>query len=486
MGLARKSPILKLKKTAFAFQQDAVNLIKDKDYFAIFHEQGLGKTKIAIDLIFDWLEYEKVDSVVIVCKKNLLNNWKNELDFHGNLPAIMLTNNNEDNLYKFNTPGFIYLCNYELIRTNINNFEAFFSNRKIGIILDESTMIKNPNAKISKSLHHLAKYTCKRLIMTGTPVANRPYDYWSQIFFLDFGERLGTNFNNFKEDYDIGRDLNDNLSSQMIFKNALKELRNKLSDCFIRETKKTAGLELPGKRFIEIPVTMDTHQEKLYRDMQIELSAEILKDNQIVEENVEVILKRLLRLNQVCSNPFIIDDSYNSIPPKMHETIKIVDKAISENSKAIVWTNFVKNVEFIVRNIGQNAVGIHGEQDLNQRNKLIDQFQKNNNIDVLVATPGVAKEGLTLTEANYAIFFDRDFSLDSYLQAQDRIHRMTQEKTCYVYKLLATDSIDYWIDALVDAKKIVARYSQGDIDDQQFDENIRYDFTEILKEILLK
>ena len=50
MGLLRKNPILKLKKTAFAFQQDAVNLIKDRDYFAIFHEQGLGKTKIAIDL----------------------------------------------------------------------------------------------------------------------------------------------------------------------------------------------------------------------------------------------------------------------------------------------------------------------------------------------------------------------------------------------------------------------------------------------------
>ena len=486
MGLVRKSPILKLNKTAFAFQQDAVNLIKDKDYFAIFHEQGLGKTKIAIDLIFDWLEFEKVDSAVIVCKKNLLNNWKNELDYHGNLPAIILSTNNEDNLYKFNTPGFIYLCNYELIRSNLDNFEAFFRNRKIGIILDESTIIKNPNSKISQSLHHLAKYTTKRLIMTGTPVANRPYDYWSQIYFLDFGERLGTNFDTFKEDYDIGKDLNENYSSQMIFKNALKELRNKISDCYIRETKKTAGIELPGKRFIEKSVKMDDHQEKLYREMQIELSTEILKGDQLVEENVEVILKRLLRLNQVCSNPLIIDDSYNSIPPKMHETIKIVNQAIKNNSKVIVWTNFVKNVEFIVKNIGQNAVGIHGNIDLEERNNLIEQFQKSNEIDVLVATPGVAKEGLTLTEANYAIFFDRDFSLDSYLQAQDRIHRMSQEKTCYIYKLLATDTIDYWIDALVDAKKIIARFTQGDINDDDFDKNIRYDFYEILKEILVE
>tara|TARA_B100000767_G_scaffold22107_1_gene19744 strand:- start:2980 stop:4440 length:1461 start_codon:yes stop_codon:yes gene_type:complete len=486
MGLARKNPVLRLKKTAFAFQQDAVNLIKDKEYFAIFHEQGLGKTKIAIDLTFNWLQEDKVDSVLIVCKKSLINNWIHELEFHGNLPPVLLTNEKDDNLYKFNTPGFIYLCNYELIRSSLDNFEAFFRNRRIGIILDESTIIKNPKSKMSKALHHLAPHTSKRLIMTGTPVANRPFDYWSQIYFLDFGERLGTNFDKFRDDYDLRNDLNNSYASQLIFKNALKDLRERLSDCFIRETKKTAGIELPGKRFIEIPVTMDAHQENLYRDMQIELSAEILKDGKLIEENVEVILKRLLRLNQVSSNPGIIDESYNLNPPKLKETLKIINKAKSENSKIIVWTNFVKNVDFIVRRIGSNAVGIHGGKDLEERNTLIKSFQKDADIDVLVATPGVAKEGLTLTEANYAIFFDRDFSLDSYLQAQDRIHRMTQEKTCFIYKLLATNSIDYWIDALIEAKKIVARYSQGDIDDKEFDENIRYDFVEILKEILLE
>ena len=486
MGLLRQAPLLKLKKNAFAFQQDAVNLIKDKEYFAIFHEQGLGKTKIAIDLIFDWLEFNKVDSVVIVCDKILVKNWIDELDFHGNLPPITLTNDKEDNFYKFNTPGFIYICNYELIRSSVDSFEAFFKNRKIGIILDESTKIKNPNAKISKALHHLAKFTEKRLIMTGTPVANRPYDYWSQIYFLDFGQRLGTNYESFKDDYDLGNDLYDSYSSQLIFKNALSELREKLSDCHIRETKKTAGIELPGKRFIEIAVEMDSYQEKLYQDMQIELSTDILKDGKLVEENVEVILKRLLRLNKVCSNAALIDDSYIKNPPKFEETIKIVNKAIQEKSKVIIWTNFIKNVEFLSTKIGINAVGIHGQIDIADRNDLIKKFKTDDLINVLVATPGVAQQGLTITEANYAIFFDRDFSLDSYLQAQDRIHRMSQEKTCYIYKLLTKNSIDYWIDSLIEAKKIVARYAQGDITNDEFDQNVRYDFVEILKEILLK
>ena len=102
----------------------------------------------------------------------------------------------------------------------------------------------------------------------------------------------------------------------------------------------------------------------------------------------------------------------------------------------------------------------------------------------MVATPGVAREGLTLVEANYSIFFDRNFSLENYLQAQDRIYRISQTKDCFIYKLIHKDSIDEWVDALLDAKEVAARYGQGDIDEKEFRERISYDFAEILAEIL--
>ena len=74
--------------------------------------------------------------------------------------------------------------------------------------------------------------------MTGTPLSNRPYDIWSQIYFLDFGARLGGNFDDFKERYDLSNDLSKDYSGRMIFENNLKILSKKLSDCSIRETKK--------------------------------------------------------------------------------------------------------------------------------------------------------------------------------------------------------------------------------------------------------
>ena len=81
---------------------------------------------------------------------------------------------------------------------------------------------------------------------------------------------------------------------------------------------------------------------------------------------------------------------------------------------------------------------------------------------------GVAKEGLTLTVANHAIFYDRGFGLDDYLQAQDRIHRISQDKECFVHNLTASDTIDEWVDALLTAKHRAAQLAQGDIGRDEF------------------
>ncbi len=485
MKLIRELPVLNLKKDAFPFQQDAFNLVKDKEYFAIFHEQGLGKTKIAIDLLYHWLKEEVVDSVLIITKKSLISNWTSELKFHGNMHPLILSSNKAENFERMTLPGYVYLCNYEAIRGNTESFNKFLKFRKVGVILDESTQIKTPSSKITQSLHSIAGEAKRRIIMTGTPLSNRPYDIWSQIYFLDFGERLGNNFDDFKERYDLSNELSKDYSGRIIFENNLKLLSKKLQDCTIRETKKTAGIELPGRRFIAETIEMDPKQKILYKKLQEELSAQVIKDGKLVIEDVEVILKRLIRLVQICSNPRLVDERYDQETPKFLSTKKITDKAILENCKVIVWTNFVENVEWICNYFNNKGiVGISGIVKPKDRDYLISEFRNNDDINILVATPGVAREGLTLVEANYSIFFDRNFSLENYLQAQDRIYRISQTKDCYIYKLIHKDSIDEWVDSLLDAKEVAARYGQGDINEEEYRNRISYDFAEILADIL--
>jgi SNF2 family DNA or RNA helicase len=102
----------------------------------------------------------------------------------------------------------------------------------------------------------------------------------------------------------------------------------------------------------------------------------------------------------------------------------------------------------------------------------------------LVATPGAAKEGLTLTVANHAIFYDRGFSLDDYLQAQDRIHRVSQTRVCYVRNLIMRESVDEWVDVLLRAKRLAAQLAQGDITREFYESQMPYNFGDIMKAVL--
>ena len=127
---------------------------------------------------------------------------------------------------------------------------------------------------------------------------------------------------------------------------------------------------------------------------------------------------------------------------------------------------------------------VHGEMPIDARNAELDKFKHEAECRTLVATPGAAKEGLTLTVANHAVFFDRSFSLDDYLQAQDRIHRISQEKECYVYNLIARDTIDEWVDQLLYAKFKAAQLVQGDLPNKPDESYFTVDLSEMLEEVL--
>ena len=119
------------------------------------------------------------------------------------------------------------------------------------------------------------------------------------------------------------------------------------------------------------------------------------------------------------------------------------------------------------------------------RNRSVDFF-RTDDCKILFATPASAKEGLTLTMANHVIFYDRGFSLDDYLQAQDRIHRISQKKTCYVHNLMINGSIDEWVDALLQAKQNAAFLAQGDIDIENYKQIADYSFGDMIKAILMQ
>ena len=296
----------------YAYQLNAVESVRSLEYAALFHEQGLGKTKIGLDLALNWISTKILDTVIIITKKGLVKNWEKETNSHTNLSYAVLDGNRVQNSYKFNKPYRLYITHYEAISTNLEKFSLLLKTRKIGAILDEAHHMKNPEGRVAQALYALAPGLKRRVIMTGTPVANRPYDIWSPIFFLDQGKSLGDDFAAFKTMYDLPQGSPD--SSDPEYERTLGDITLALEPFTIRETKKSAGIDLPQKALNNHYVDMEGNQAALYQKYRNDLYVKIIKNGRIKYDNVHSILKEMLRLVQVASNPSMVDESYNHRP----------------------------------------------------------------------------------------------------------------------------------------------------------------------------
>ena len=481
----KREPRLDVKLRAYSFQAEALNALKDLEYGAIFHEQGLGKSKIAIDLMLYWLDKKQVDTVLFICKKGLIKNWQKEFDRHSFIKPKLLTNDRRSNYYVFNSPARVILTHYEILRSEGERFRLFLRARNVAVVLDESTKIKNPDASLTRLLFELSPLFKKRFIMTGTPVSNRPYDIWSQIYFLDQGNSLGEDFEEFKENTDLSNDLYNDVDAQERLERNLGGLFSKISGFAVRRTKDNSLIQLPQKLIHNMETIWENRQYDIYRQYQIDMRATIIKEGIPTQDNADDLLKRLLRLVQIASNPRLVDEGYQCTPGKLETLRDLVSSICSKHEKCIIWTSFVHNVDWLsleLRTFG--ACKVHGNLSIDKRNESIERFINAADERVLIATPSSAKEGLTLTIANHAIFYDRSFSLDDYLQAQDRIHRISQDKICHVYNLIMRDSIDEWVEVLLQAKHLAAMLSQGDISEQYYSGQMSYDFGSMIRSIL--
>ena len=478
----RKPPVLTPKHEAYPYQLDAVRAVQSLPYSAIFHEQGLGKTKIAIDLLLLWLHDDVVDTVFIITKKTLVQNWVEELAAHSHVTPRVLSGNRRKNSVALNSPVQVYIMNYEVISTNLDLMREFLGTCRVAGILDESQKIKNPESVLAECFHSLAGGFERRVIMTGTPVANRPFDIWSQIKFLDNGKTFGDSFSDFKSTLDIPRYPTDADE----YSEKLAGVFGKIKPFSVRETKATAGLELPNKIILTHFVELAPLQQVIYTSYRDEMAYQFNSREGYVYDDAEYVLKQLLRLVQCASNPLLVDETYVEDPAKYTKLYALLNEIDIHCNKAIIWTQFIRGVEWLSEKLKRyKPQMVHGDMSVDERNKSLKKFKTDSQCRKLVATPGAAKEGLTLTVANQAIFYDRGFSLDDYLQAQDRIHRISQTEECFVHNLIAQDTVDEWVDVLLNAKYQAAQLTQGDISRDTFDVNFQCDLSSVLARILM-
>lgn len=440
-----------------AHQADGTSFLRANERAALFDEQGLGKSKQLIDAAAAEIASGSLDGALIVCPNGLKSTWADEIERFSTLPHAVFGAGRKARQVAFRSlRAAFYVINYEAVAAELASLRALLRFKSMALVLDESHRIKTATAQVTKAVLALRGDAARRYVLTGTPVANKPQDLWSQVYFLDDGEALGATFEQFRKRY---------CTADGGYKN-VDELRERMAGLSLRRLKERT-LQLPTKNFSRMQVALTGRQKEMYAGMrnELELWVQSMSGEQVLKD-AEVILARLVRLAQLASNPRLLDAGYDQVPAKFTALDSLLSTYTeAPDQKVIVWTSFVENISALAeRYRAYNPVMLYGEMDTDTRDSSVKAFRRDKQVRLLIANPAAAREGLTLTEANVAIYLDRTFNLVDYLQSQDRIHRISQTRPCDIILTVATSTIDEFIDYSLEQKHRLAKFTQRDID----------------------
>jgi SWI/SNF-related matrix-associated actin-dependent regulator of chromatin subfamily A-like protein 1 len=455
---------LRPRTALFPHQAEAVGFIIGKKEVAIFDEQGLGKTKIVLDAMLGELSSGAIEGVLIVCRASLIPMWRAEIAKHTRTSAAVLSGSprRAGRAYMLFSP--FHIVAYSLLSREVANLRGLLGLRKFALILDESHTIKNPTALVTLNAIALAELASQRVILTGTPVANYPEDLWAQFRFLDGGRALGSDFDLFRLRYSLGTGV----SRRNVSPASLRQITEAIRPISLRRTKAEV-LDLPEKTYVTKRISLRGAQAKMYEQARDELRLDIGREQGLgAVLDIENILERMLRLVQVASNPGLVWPDWGHVPAKFGLLDHELTGVMLRGEKAIVWSQFVENVATLrMRYREYGAAAIHGGVPIEKRAAIVTRFQETSDCRVLVAVPAAAREGLTLTAANNAFYLDRGFNLVDYLQSQDRIHRIGQARPSRIVKLVATGTIDEFVEEVLARKSEIANTIQSGVEPRQ-------------------
>jgi SNF2 family DNA or RNA helicase len=342
------------------------------------------------------------------------------------------------------------------LRIMIMNVEAFSTEKGVAyartflrvtsafMAVDESTTIKTPNAKRTKSIIKVAREARYRRIATGSPVTKSPLDLYSQCEFLGPECLNSASFYAFQARYAIlvERKLPTHTFKQIVGYRRLDELQEKLNGFSFRVTKDEC-LDLPDKIYTRRDVELTPEQKKYYDQMK--LMALALVDGNLMSTNNA--LTQLMRLHQICCGHVKLDDGQQIDIPnnRITELLSVLEET---SGKVIIWANYRRDIENIrlalQKEYGMTSVATYyGDTEAEDRQNIVDQFQDPaSELRFFVGNPRTGGYGLTLTAAHTVIYYSNSFDLEVRLQSEDRAHRIGQTNKVTYVDLIAKDTVD--------------------------------------------
>lgn len=494
-----------MKTKPMAHQKEGLRRMEGKRNFALFMEMGTGKTWTALADAERAYAAGKIDAVLVVAPKGVHINWvEREIPEHmeGEIIARYWTKTGgkagRKHLEEIFTPRAeggvvplrVFAINIDAINTKdgYTFAERFLRATRAIMIVDESSRIKNPDAKRTDRVVALGRLATARRILTGTPITNRPTDVFMQMEFLRSGMLGTTSYRAFVAEYTELMSNDHPLMRNMIQSNpraafAQVPRKDEMGRPIYKNLDKLQALLEPHSYRVLKSECLDL-PEKIYRTQHFELTPAQLKVYQHLERQSRIVLEdgtisavnrlaALAKLQQVTSGYVVVPVPgqepemrfVGEANPRLEALMELVED-FEDDAQCIVWARFRPEVEAIVARLkaaGKVVVEYHGGVDEVGRKAAINAFQHERTAQFFVGTQQAGGIGLTLTAAEQMIYYSNSFDLELRLQSEDRAHRIGQRKNVVYTDLAAVGTIDRIIARALQRKKDVAAEVLGDL-----------------------
>lgn len=483
--------MFEFKTSPYPHQRSIFGRSKDLQEFALLMEMGTGKSKIIIDTANYLYDRNEINGVLIIAPSGVERNWITD-----ELPEHMDFDPDQAHLYQakrastkwhqkavldcIHGDGLRWLCmTYDAFPTKAGKKAAwmFLKYRRVLYVLDESTFIKDETRTRTKTILGSAPFAPYKRILSGTPITQGPFDIHSQVRFLnpDYWKQFGLqNFFAFKARFGVTRPITRTITDKagnqkerevkiVVGYRNVEKIHDMIAPISARVLKKDVLKDLPDKVYNKLYVDLSKIQESAYEEMKQKLLLE-LKEG--IADGILPIV-RLQKLQQILSNFVSVydedadEDRIVTLGPDNPRLDRCIELCESFSAPAIIWSRYTYDIDRLMERLGEQAVRYDGQvsQDERAANKL--RF-KSGDAKFFVGSPAAAARGLTLTEAQFVVYYSNSFNLEHRLQSEDRAHRSGQKNVVQYFDLLAPDTIDIHIVRNLRNKIDLARLVTGD------------------------
>jgi SNF2 family DNA or RNA helicase len=396
-----------------------------------FNEQGTGKTASAIWAADFLMNQGRVRRALVICPLSIMDSaWRNDLftfAMHRTVDVAHGASKKRREIIEGDAE--FVIINYDGVEIVV---DAIANGGFDLIIVDEATHYKNAQTNRWKVLNSLIKPTTWLWMMTGTPAAQSPLDAYG-LAKLTSPQSVPRFFGTFRDQVMVKL-----TQFRWIPKENATETVHRILQPAIRFTKDEC-LDLPEMIYVKRAVEMTRQQKKYYTELKDRMVMEAAGE-QITAANAAVNMNKLLQI----SSGAIYTDNGGALEFDIKHRYQVLREVIDESSqKVLIFVPFKHTIDVLTAKLRKDGITtevIRGDVPASKRTEIFKRFQETDDPQVLVIQPQSAAHGVTLTAANTVVWWGPTSSLETYAQANARVHRSGQKHKCTVVQLQGSEA----------------------------------------------